>query len=207
MLTKKVFVKTPLVAKLFYPSLTWKYSRTQKKIYLTFDDGPTPNVTEKVLQLLADYNAKATFFCVGQQAEKHTGLLQQICDAQHSIGNHTYSHKKGWKTKTDDYLADVEAAKKIVASKLFRPPYGKVSRLQLAELKHNYKIVMWDVLSYDFDKKTLPQQCATNVIKNARNGSIVVFHDSAKAQENMLFALPLVLQHFKSLGYEFCAIK
>jgi len=200
---RKLFIKTPLLFKLLYPTLIWNLSREQKKLYLTFDDGPTPEVTEKVLEILAHYKAKATFFCVGQQVEKHPEIFNKIQELNHIIGNHSYSHKRGWDTNTNDYILDVRKASKLINTKIFRPPYGKISRQQIAMLKQDFKIIMWDVLSYDYDILVSPQQCADNVIRNARNGSIVVFHDSQKAKENVLLALPIVLEHFQKLGYQF----
>jgi peptidoglycan/xylan/chitin deacetylase (PgdA/CDA1 family) len=200
---RKLFTKTPLLFKLLYPTLIWNLSREKKKLYLTFDDGPTPEVSEKVMEILAHYKAKATFFCVGQQVEKHPEIFNKIQELNHSIGNHSYSHKKGWDTNTNDYILDVRKASKLISTNIFRPPYGKISRQQIAVLKNDFKIVMWDVLSYDYDKLVSPQQCAHNVIRNARNGSIVVFHDSQKAKENVLLALPIVLEHFQKLGYQF----
>jgi len=200
---RKLFIKTPLLFKLLYPTLIWNLSREQKKLYLTFDDGPTPEVTEKVLEILAHYKAKATFFCVGQQVAKHPQIFNKIQELNHSIGNHSYSHKRGWDTNTNDYILDVRKASKLISTNIFRPPYGKISRQQIAVLKQDFKIIMWDVLSYDYDKLVSPQQCADNVIRNARNGSIVVFHDSQKAKENVLLALPIVLEHFQKLGYQF----
>jgi len=207
MLNKKLFTKTPLLAQWLYPTLLWRYKPTQKKIYLTFDDGPTPKITDAVLAILKSYNAKATFFCVGQQAEKNKDLLQKIIAENHTIGNHTNKHLNGWQTNTKTYLNDIADATSTINSKLFRPPYGKIKRKQIATISKQYKIVMWDVLSYDYDKNISPEKCLQFVLKSTRSGSIVVFHDSVKSEKNMLYALPKMLEHFSKLGYSFCAIE
>lgn len=203
MFNRQLFAKTPILLKLLYPNLTWNFSRNTKKIYLTFDDGPTEGVTESVLEILASYNAKATFFCVGQQVERNTKIFQQIINEGHAVGNHTYSHKKGWKTKNEDYYQEVKKTSELVNTKLFRPPYGKISRKQISYLSKDFKIIMWDVLSYDYDKTLSNEICYKNVINNAKNGSIIVFHDSKKAQENVLPTLTRVLKYYSAKGFSF----
>lgn len=175
-------------------------------LFLTFDDGPNPEVTPIVCSLLEKYNAKATFFCVGDNVKKHPEVFQQLIDAGHSVGNHTFNHLNGWKTKNRLYYKNILKASECIDSNLFRPPYGRITRQQSMRLKDKYDIIMWDVLSVDFDSKVNASQCADNVIKNAKNGSIIVFHDSLKASATMLKALPEVLQHFANLNYQFTAI-
>lgn len=172
-------------------------------MYLTFDDGPIPEVTPEVLRILAEYNAKATFFCIGDNVEKHPDVYKQVLDEGHAVGNHTQNHLSGWKTEDYAYFRNTLQSAQHIDSDLFRPPYGRIKRSQATVLKQRYKIIMWDVLSGDFDPKTTQQQCLDNVINNAREGSIIVFHDSLKAQDKMLFALPRVLAHFGELGYRF----
>lgn len=175
----------------------------QKKIYLTFDDGPHPEITPKVLQILSDYQVKATFFCVGQNVEKYPETYQNILSSGHLTGNHTFNHSKGWKVSLNDYLDNTAKAAKLIRSDYFRPPHGRITFRQICALKKQYKIVMWTVLSYDFDKETLPEVCLSYVLKHAKDGSIIVFHDSEKAKKNMLFALPQVLEKFTRQGFTF----
>ncbi|MEE1884931.1 polysaccharide deacetylase family protein [Pedobacter flavus] len=200
-------VKSPLVLQLLYPSLIWKQSRAEKNIYLTFDDGPIPDVTEFVLKTLEKFNAKATFFCIGDNIIKHPNIFKAIKANGHSIGNHTFNHLKGWKTDTPTYLENTIKCEELTQTKLFRPPFGRIKYAQIRSLKKtfgkDFKIIMWDVLSGDYDQNTHPEQCLNNVIKHTENGSIVVFHDSLKAFNNLKYTLPLFLQHFKALGYNF----
>ena len=176
---------------------------TRKVLYLTFDDGPVPGVTDKALDILDGYGAKATFFCLGKQVEAHPALYQNILDRGHRVGNHTWNHPSGWQTPNMDYFDNVDRAATLIESTLFRPPYGRIQRSQLKALSSYYTVVMWDVLSGDFDANTSAERCAHNVTKHGRPGSIVVFHDSVKAKDKMLDALPLVLQHFSNEGYVF----
>lgn len=181
----------------------------EKLIYLTFDDGPHPVATPFVLEQLKAYNAKATFFCIGKNVAEYPFIYEQIIDEGHSVGNHTYNHLNGWKTKDADYISNVASAKKIIDSNLFRPPYGRATKFQLNLLKNNYGLVpvMWSVLSGDFDLNLSKEKCSDNVIKKTKSGDIVVFHDSEKALERMQYALPLMLQHFTSKGFSFKAIQ
>lgn len=197
------FVKTPAIVKPFARDLVWNIATKEKVVYLTFDDGPTPGVTEQVLGLLKQYKAKATFFCLGEQVAQNPDLFNLLKEELHAIGNHSWSHPNGWKTSDATYFEDVEKAAQLISSSLFRPPYGKASKAQVKELKKHYKIIMWDVLSGDFDASNTPQQCFVNVRDNTAPGSIVVFHDSIKAKENMLYALEETLKYFGEREFRF----
>ena len=203
-------VKTPFWLRAFYPSCTWKMPGTEKVIYLSFDDGPHPEATPFVLAELKKYNAKASFFCIGKNVAAHQNLYAQIIEQGHTVGNHTYDHVNGWKTNTADYIQNVELAGKLIESNLFRPPYGRITRSQIHKIKADknlpQEIIMWDVLSGDFDLTLSAEACTKNVIQNTSAGSIVVFHDSAKALERLKMALPAMLAHFSNLGYSFKAI-
>lgn len=177
------------------PQLLWQYASTDS-VYLTFDDGPVPEATPYVLEALAEYGAKATFFCVGDNVRKYPMLYQQIIEEGHAVGNHTYHHKNGWKTDTSEYLQDVAAAAAVIDSPYFRPPYGKLRPTQMKMLAKDYSIVMWDVLSGDYDPKRTPEQCLQTVVQHSKPGSIIVFHDSVKAIATLKIVLPQVLQAF-----------
>ena len=203
-------VKTPLVAKKMFPNYVWDIQTNTKDLYLTFDDGPTPEITNWTLDLLKQYNAKATFFCIGANIEKHPDIFQNIIKDGHSIGNHTQHHVKGWKTKTKAYIAEVLEAEKQIelqqfkSSLLFRPPYGQIKPKQGKKLMAlDYKIIMWDVLSFDWQKEISEDDCLNNVISKSKEGSIIVFHDSVKASKNMMYALPKVLEYFSKAGFQF----
>lgn len=196
-----------IVLNFFRGKIFWKIKTEQKKIFLTFDDGPVPEITPQVLEILKKYNAKATFFCVGDNVRKHPEVYNQIIEAGHAIGNHTFNHLNSWKTSSKDYLDNIEKSEEYISTKLFRPPYGKLRLSLIKKLNNNnYKIIMWKILSGDFDKKISNLKCLDNVIDNANKGSIVVFHDSIKAQDRLFYALPRVLEHFSKLGFEFCSI-
>jgi len=199
--------KTPQIAKLVYPGLLWEMSGSKNKIYLTFDDGPHPAITPKVLKMLDDFNAKASFFCVGENVEKFPETFELLKEYGHSVGNHSYNHLNGWKTANKNYYNNIEKANQLIDSKLFRPPYGRISPSQIKHLKKLYKIVMWSVLSYDFDARVSKEECLENSIKNSTAGSIIVFHDSEKSEEKMLFALEGFLKHFSKRGFEFDVLK
>ena len=196
-----------------FPHLTWRVATTEKTIFLTFDDGPVPEVTTWVLSELDKYDAKATFFCVGDNIGKHSSIFKQIITKGHSVGNHTFNHLSGWKTTNELYLANVKKCEHYLEnysqewnanpSKLFRPPYGQISASQSKALKTDYQIVMWDVLSGDFDQKLDKNTCLEKAIKYTNNGSIVVFHDSQKAKKNLYYALPRYLAHFSKQGFRF----
>jgi len=200
------FVKTPWFLKKYYSSCIWNMPRQEKKIYLTFDDGPHPVATPFVLDELKKYNAKATFFCIGKNVQEHADIYRRILDEGHRVGNHTNNHLNGWKVTDEAYFKNIREAAETIDSDLFRPPYGRISRFQVTGLtksKTPFKIIMWDVLSGDFDQKIHAEKCISNVIKNTKKGSIVVFHDSEKAFEKMKEALPEMLIYFTKLGYHF----
>jgi peptidoglycan/xylan/chitin deacetylase (PgdA/CDA1 family) len=204
-------IKVPKIIKLLFFNQVWNIPNTENSIYLTFDDGPTPEITERVLEILDNHHIKATFFCIGDNVRKHPEIVQKIISKQHSVGNHTYSHLKGWKTKTKTYISNTEACEiklnslfKIRNSKLFRPPYGKITPWQSYKLrKLGYKIIMWDVLSKDYDASISAEKCYENVIKNVSSGSIIVFHDSNKAKENVLNSLEKTIETLKNKGFNF----
>jgi len=207
-------VKTPKLVQWIFPSLIWEFAVTEKKIYLTFDDGPIPEVTPWVLEQLAKYNAKATFFCIGDNVQKHPEIYNEVISQGHSIGNHTQHHVNAWKVSNTRYIAETIQAKKTlentattaqkVVSNLFRPPYGKISpQLSKKIKKLGYKIIMWNVLSGDFDTNLSKEKCLANVINTTKSGSIIVFHDSLKAHNKLQHVLPKVLEHFSNLGYRF----
>lgn len=202
--------KVPKIIKKIFYNQVWDIPNTEKKIYLTFDDGPTPEITEWVLNLLEKENIKATFFCIGQNIEKHPEIFEKIITFGHSVGNHTFNHLKGWKTTTDKYIENVDLCKTEICksaiikySNLFRPPYGKIKPNQSKTLrKKGFKIIMWDVLSKDYDLNTSPEQCLIN-IKKTKSGSIIVFHDSLKAWKNLEYTLPKAIAFLKSEGFLF----
>lgn len=198
--------KTPYVAKIVYPSLIWDMPSNENKIYLTFDDGPHPDITVSVIELLEKYNARATFFCVGENVQKFPDTFNHIKSHGHSVGNHTYNHLNGWKTNSKDYFSNIEKANKLIGSNLYRPPYGRISPAQIKQLKQDYKIIMWSVLSYDFDARVSNESCLENSIKNSRPGSIIVFHDSEKSKEKMFYACEGFLDYFSQKGVEFASI-
>ncbi|QNK62246.1 polysaccharide deacetylase family protein [Pedobacter sp. PAMC26386] len=199
-------VKSPLLLKWYYPSLVWNKSRSDKVIYLTFDDGPIPVVTDFVLNTLKSFNCKATFFCIGDNINKHAEIFEQVKNDGHAIGNHTFNHLKGWITEDKTYIQNFKECQKLTNTSLFRPPYGRIKKSQINQLRKinpKLNIIMWDVLSGDFDLNLSPEKCYENVIKNTRNGSIIVFHDSLKAFERLKFALPATLKFLTAQGYEF----
>lgn len=211
-LLKKDFylITTPWWLRKFFPGCIWDIKTTEKTIYLSFDDGPHPTITPFVLSELKKYNAKATFFCIGDNVQKFPGIYQQVITDGHAIGNHTMHHINGWKNTDEDYLNDITAAKKYISSPLFRPPYGRIKRSQLRQLPTaNYKLstIMWSVLAGDWVANLTPQKCFEQVKNNVYPGCIIVFHDSEKAYERMHYALPKVLEHFNRLGYRFKQIE
>ncbi len=208
--TMSLWVKTNRFIKTIFPKYVWDIPNTEKKVYLTFDDGPIPEVTEWVLDQLNQFNAKATFFCIGDNIQKHPEIFQKIIDDHHSIGNHTFNHLKGWQTSLEEYIENTEKCAEVIANfntktpntRLFRPPYGKIKPSQAKVLRHSgYKIIMWDVISMDFDATVNPEKCLENVVNNIESGSIIVFHDSVKAWQNLQYVLPKTLEFLKKKGF------
>ena len=210
-------VKIPQLVKRIFPNYVWDFSSKDKVIYLTFDDGPTPEITRWTLNTLKKHNAKATFFCIGNNVKKHPELFKAILADNHSIGNHTCDHVKGWKTTTEDYLENAKLAHDIITNqlensqiklRLFRPPFGQIKSSQGdALIKLGYTIIMWSVITFDWEQEITKAQCLKNAISKTENGDIVVFHDSIKASKNMMYALPKFLDYFSKKGYRFKAIE
>lgn len=201
--------RAPFFLPWLYPNLVWRIPATQKELYLTFDDGPIPGPTDFVLETLAKHSIKATFFCIGDNVGKHPDQFKKIIHEGHVIGNHTHNHLKGWSTSLLDYVLNfTDCSDQFRASglkestKLFRPPYGRITRSQIKALR-SQKIIMWDVLTHDYDKSISPESCLKNSIRVTRPGSIIVFHDSIKAERNMSYVLPRYIEHFISQGYSF----
>ncbi|MFI3330681.1 MAG: polysaccharide deacetylase family protein [Rikenellaceae bacterium] len=197
--------RPPKFIKRLMPSLVWNMEG-EKDVFLTFDDGPTPGVTEWVLEELSKHNAKATFFCLGKNAEQYPDLHQAIVDAGHKVGNHTYSHQKGWGMSLENYVEDIDFANQILKSDLFRPPYGRIKPSQARVISERYNMIMWDVLSRDYSSMITPKKCLENVTKYVREGSIVVFHDSNKSLTNLHYVLPKVLDYLDSKGLKASSI-
>ncbi len=208
------WVKTNYVIKRIFPNYVWDIPNRENKIYLTFDDGPTPEITEWTLEQLKKHDAKATFFCIGNNIEKHPDIFQKIIDDNHAVGNHTFNHLKGWETDTNEYVENTRRCSLLMREKgkgisdkgaafeLFRPPYGKIKTSQSRTLRRlGYKIIMWDVLSRDFDKTITPEKCLDNVLQHIESGSIIVFHDSVKAAQNLKYVLPKTLTFLKEKGF------
>lgn len=215
-------IKTPwLFKKIIYPSLIWENPTEEKILYLTFDDGPHPTATPFVLDQLKQYNAKATFFCIGKNVAALPYMYRKILEEGHTTGNHTFNHLNGWKTDDKTYIQNILEASKYINSNLFRPPYGRITKFQTSLLQRDgqwsmadkeasliidhspFNIIMWTILSGDFDETISPQRCLQNVILNSKRGNIIVFHDSTKAWDRMSFALPKVLEYFSKEGYSF----
>lgn len=203
----RFFIKTPWWARKLFSEYVWRLPAQDKVVYLTFDDGPHPTITPWVLAELKKHGAEATFFCIGNNVDRFPETYQLVLQNGHSVGNHTYNHLNGWKTNNEVYLKDVAAAAGSIKTNLFRPPYGKIKRAQARLLKklrgRDFQVIMWDVLSADFDQNRKPEECINAVVKNVEPGSIVVFHDSEKACPNLRIALPEVLRHLKQKGYIF----
>ncbi|MBX2965972.1 MAG: polysaccharide deacetylase family protein [Cyclobacteriaceae bacterium] len=212
--------RTPFFLPLLYPNLTWRIPTKEKSICLTFDDGPVPGPTDFVLDILSRYNLKATFFCIGDNVRKHPDIFRRIVNEGHIVGNHTYNHSNGWNTTLEEYIENVHLCDTMVASyqlpvtgntqpatgNYFRPPYGRITSKQINALKENYKIIMWDVLTQDYNQRITQQACLKGSIGATRKGSITVFHDSYKADRNLAFVLPRYIEHFLEKGYSFNAI-
>lgn len=199
-------VKTPELLKRMFTTQIWSLPANEKNIYLTFDDGPTPNITNWVLDCLKDFSAQATFFLIGKNAVEQPELFERTLDENHRIGNHTFNHLNGWNTRNTTYVRNILAADKLLHTRLFRPPYGRITNSQTRLMAKRFDIIMWDVLSGDFDTDLSREQCLNNVIGNTGAGSIVVFHDSVKAFDRMQFTLPRMLEHFSKQGFSFKAI-
>jgi peptidoglycan/xylan/chitin deacetylase (PgdA/CDA1 family) len=225
------WIKTHWLTKKLFSNYVWDIPNTENKVFLTFDDGPIPEVTEWVLDQLKKYNVKATFFCIGENIKKNPDVFLKLLSEGHSIGNHTFNHLNGWKTETKNYIENIAMAEKSLQiadsrlhttqnsatksdnlnptlfnlkSKLFRPPYGKIKLSQSKILREKgYKIIMWDIISYDFDAKISKEQCLENVLKNVKSGSIIVFHDSKKAFQNLEYVLPRVLENLSKRKFVF----
>ena len=211
------WVKTNYFVKKIFPNYVWDIPNNENKVFLTFDDGPIPEITEWTLEQLKKYDAKATFFCIGNNIEKHPDIFNNIITQGHAIGNHTFNHLNGWKNSTEDYIENVKLCQSQITNpkshpsdselaqqilNLFRPPYGKIKPSQSRILrKLGYKIIMWDILSYDFDQTITPEKCLDNVLRNVVKGSIIVFHDNVKTEQNLKYALPKTLAFLKEKGF------
>jgi peptidoglycan-N-acetylglucosamine deacetylase len=212
------WIKTNAIIKKIFSNYIWDIPNNENKIYLTFDDGPTAEITEWILEELQKHNAKATFFCIGKNIESHPSVFEKIINKNHSIGNHTYNHLNGWKTPNERYLKNISLCTESIEKhlkpekkegnyKLFRPPYGRIKPLQARKLrKQGYKIIMWDVLSADFDTSVTKEQCLENVISNIESGSIIVFHDSVKAFKNLKYSLPKVLDYLDQNNFQYSTL-
>ncbi len=198
------FVHTPYFVRKFYnKNLIWNIPTKEKKIFLTFDDGPVPGFTNEILSILNQFNAKATFFCVGENINNHKNEFEEILNNGHIVGNHSFNHLNGRKTNFEDYISNIEKSNQLYKTILFRPPYGRITSEQIKEVSKNYKIIMWTVLTGDFDKNVSKEKCLKNAIKYTKKGSIIVFHDNKKTKEKVLFALPRFLEYFIKNGFVF----
>lgn len=196
-----------------YPDFIWRVKTDEKVIYLTFDDGPVPEITEFVLEQLEKYQAKATFFCIGDNIQKHPHVFEQVVNQGHTIGNHTFNHLKGWRTVNEVYLENFKKCDNIIINSppfipqttipKFRPPYGRIKKSQAAEILKTHEIIMWDVLSGDYDQSIAKERVLKKSIQHSEVGSIVLFHDSIKASKNMMYTLPRFLEHFSEQGFTF----
>ncbi|HHN47763.1 MAG TPA: polysaccharide deacetylase family protein [Bacteroidales bacterium] len=198
---------SPRLLRWFMPrNLIWEIPKKERVLYFTFDDSPVAGVTDETLALLNKFNAKATFFCVGDNVRKHPKTFQRILAAGHTVGNHTFHHLNGWKTSTQDYVHDVQQCAKLVDSNLFRPPYGRITRRQASILSKLYRIIMWSVLSGDFDPAVTADQCFKNVVRSARPGSVIVMHNNEHSAQTMLSVLPKILEYFRNKGFGFAEL-
>ena len=197
----------PFYYRLLFPGAHWRFDKNKKVVYLTFDDGPIPEITPWVLDLLDQYNIKATFFCVGDNVQKHPDIYQMILDRGHMVGNHTFHHIQGLRTLSKNYIKDVKQAGQLINSKLFRPPHGYLRIHQFWKARKDYKVIMWDVVTRDYSRLKTSEQVFNNVKKYTRNGSVIVFHDSLKAGDRMKKALPCSIEWLLEQGYAFELIK
>ena len=200
------FIKTPKILQRLFVDFLWKIDTDEKVIYLTFDDGPHPVITPWIIDLMNQYDAKGTFFLIGDAVSRYPDLYQLYKANGHQVGNHTYKHIKGWQSRKKNYLKEIAQCAEVVDSSLFRPPYGQINLNAIREIKKQYRVVMWDVLSCDFDTENSSEICLSNVINYSKKGSIVVFHENEKSMKNIMYALPKVLDYFTKLGYLFKAI-
>ena len=198
-----MFVKTPSLTKYLFPSLVWKKNTDQKKIWITFDDGPDEKVTPYLINVLEKLDIKATFFIIGNQAKKYPELVKLIINNGHKIGNHSFSHLNGFSTNNNKYFEDIEQAKKYIDSDIFRPPYGKITPFQIKNLKKDFKIIMWDIMSWDYKENISSNKIYKNVIDNVENGSIILFHNNLKSYNNLKNSLEIILEKLKDKGYQF----
>lgn len=197
-------VQSPFfLKKIFHFGPVWRKNGDEKTIYLTFDDGPIPELTSEICDILDKYAVKATFFCVGENIEKNPDIFKMLLEKGHTTGNHTYNHLNGWKTDTETYVENIHKCNNFHSGNLFRPPYGRITPMQVLNLRKSYQIIMWSVLTGDFDPKTSPERCLENALRYTKSGSIVVFHDSIKARQKVLYALPLFIEYFLEKGYRF----
>ena len=199
-------LQVPEILKSVIKNVVWRINPAKKVIYLTFDDGPNPGVTPQVLDILDRFEVKATFFCVGENVSRFPDVFDEVKRRGHTVGNHTFNHLKGFEYSTDDYVRNVKKASEFIDSRLFRPPHGQIKPSQIKALKDDYLIIMWDFITYDYDKRIEPEKIIAEVKKRSRNGSIVVFHDSLKAEKNVLQVLPEALRFWKENGYKVCHI-
>lgn len=197
------FVRPIFILNYIYPKAIWRKENEKNNIYLTFDDGPIPEITPWILDCLKEYQVKATFFCVGENIKKHPEIFDRILAEGHAVGNHTYNHLRGWDSEDQIYFQNIEKCEKLTNSRLFRPPYGRAKKSQMKVLAQDYKIIMWDVLTGDYDPKISSEQCYKNCVNYTRNGSIIVFHDNIKAINNVKYALPKSIEQLLRKGYRF----
>lgn len=198
-------VTPPKTLRALYPQCFWNLPNNENKIYLTFDDGPTPELQPFILETLEKYKVPATFFCVGENITKHPLLFNELVK-KHQVGNHTYNHMSGWKNANYTYYKNIKKFEAIYQTPLFRPPYGRITRTQAKHISKQYKIIMWDVLSYDYSKATTPKKCLSNVVKKTKSGSVIVFHDNKKAAKNLTYALPRAIEQLLEKGFIFDVI-
>ena len=199
-------IRVPKFIRRLFPDLVWKIE-DERGVYITFDDGPTPGITEWILATLKRYDAKATFFVLGKNVEQYPDLYRKILADGHSVGNHTYSHQKGVKMSLERYLEDIAFASNSVKSNLFRPPYARVTPSQLRAVTKHYKVVMWSIISRDYNRKITGEICLRGVLPHIKAGEIILFHDSEKSFANMSYALPKTLEHIAKLGLKCKAIE
>lgn len=202
-----LFLERPLdFLRLFYPGAIWKIKGEEKTIYLTFDDGPIPEVTPSVLDILDKYKIKATFFCVGDNVEKYPNVYAEVLKRGHRVGNHTHNHLKGFEWSKKKYLENIEKAAGYIESNLFRPPYGRIKHSQLIAVNRKYKVILWDIITRDYNSALTPTYIMNRIKRLSRNGSIVVFHDSLKSQKNLFAVLPLAIEFWIAEGYKFALL-